>query len=374
MKKSNVNAKKRICWVTVSWFLNVDIPIVPLLSKHFQIDWKIIFFLGDRGNYTVDDFYKQADDVGLCRVEIIQLAGSGRSPSAFVYYCKLLRQIQSDYDVAYINTAGYPYFFLLASLYRVKEKLVYACHDVTQHVSTPALRRHYQNFILNSFENFQFFSKNQFIQFSNNYRCKKCFVAGLPLPDFGSSGMYPPENKVVFTFFGKIRANKGLERLIKAGNLLTTDEDCQNKFVIHIAGHHSDFDEVYGKYILDKSYYNLDIRKIPNAEIPDIMCSSHYLVLPYKDITQSGPMLIAYSYNLPVIGSALDGFSEYIIDGYNGFLFDARDPSALYHVMKNCICNKNRYNEIKDNLKTFVNSNLSNSSILEKYIEFFKAI
>lgn len=371
MEKSNINTKKKICWVTASWFLNVDIPIVPLLSKHFQIDWKIIFFLGDRGNYTVEDFYKQAD-VGLCRVEIIQLTGSGSSPSAFVYYCKLLKQIQHDYDIAYINTDGHPYFFPLALLYRVKEKLVYACHDVIQHVGVQSLRRYYNDFILKRFENFQFFSKNQFRLFANKYQCKKCFVAGLPLPDFGSSDMYPPESKVVFTFFGKIRANKGLERLIKAGNLLSEDKDCQNKFVIQIAGHHPDFDEVYGKDILDKSCYNLDIRRIPNAEIPDIMCSSHYLVLPYKDITQSGPLLIAYSYNLPVIGSALDGFREYIIDGYNGFLFDAGDSSALYHVMKNCICNRNRHEKIKDNLKTFVHSNLSNSTILEKYIEFFK--
>lgn len=34
--------KKKICWITATYFLDVDLPIVPKLMNHFSIEWKII--------------------------------------------------------------------------------------------------------------------------------------------------------------------------------------------------------------------------------------------------------------------------------------------------------------------------------------------
>ena len=34
--------KKKICWSTATYFLDVDLPIVPKLMNHFSIEWKII--------------------------------------------------------------------------------------------------------------------------------------------------------------------------------------------------------------------------------------------------------------------------------------------------------------------------------------------
>lgn len=371
MKRNNCIVPKRICWITASWFLNVDIPIVPKLFQHYTIDWKVLFY-GTRGGYSVADFCKQVD-VNSNRVEIIKLADKGYHPNTLFYYYKLLRQIKVEYDIAYINMPGYPYFFPLAALMR-GSIFIYACHDVIQHVGVNAVRKYYQDFILKHFDYFHFFSKSQYLQFTKRFECKKSFVSELPLPDFGNSMKKPMENKVVFTFFGTIRANKGLDKLIEAGNQLSADSDCKNRFVIRIMGYHSNFEKTYGKNISDKSDWLLDIRKIPNDEIPDIMCSSHYLVLPYHDVTQSGPLQIAYSYNLPVIASDFYGFREYVEDGYNGYLFDITDSSALYKTMKKCIQNIDKYGIIKERLIQFKDDNLSNRVLIENYKRFFDSI
>ena len=43
-------------------------------------------------------------------------------------------------------------------------------------------------------------------------------------------------------------------------------------------------------------------------------------MLPYQDVAQSGPHMIAYNYNLPVIASDIEGFAERVEDGENSFL------------------------------------------------------
>ena len=56
--------------------------------------------------------------------------------------------------------------------------------------------------------------------------------------------------------------------------------------------------------------YNLQVRFIENNEIPDLMSTHHFLVLPYRDATQSGPLATAVAYELPVIAPNFGCFSE----------------------------------------------------------------
>ena len=40
--------KNRICWVTSSFLLDVDIPIVPQLQKDYDIDWIVLKTMGNK--------------------------------------------------------------------------------------------------------------------------------------------------------------------------------------------------------------------------------------------------------------------------------------------------------------------------------------
>jgi glycosyltransferase involved in cell wall biosynthesis len=53
------------------------------------------------------------------------------------------------------------------------------------------------------------------------------------------------------------------------------------------------------------------------------------LVLPYKEIFQSGVLFLAYSFGLPVVATDVGSFREEIVEGNTGFLCKPGDPAEL---------------------------------------------
>ena len=53
------------------------------------------------------------------------------------------------------------------------------------------------------------------------------------------------------------------------------------------------------------------------------------LVLPYKEIFQSGVLFLAYSFGLPVVATDVGSFREEIVEGSTGFLSKPGDPAEL---------------------------------------------
>lgn len=118
----------------------------------------------------------------------------------------------------------------------------------------------------------------------------------------------------------------------------------------------------------------MHIKSIPDTDIPDLFATTHYLVLPYKSVTQSGPLRIAYGYNTPVIASDLEGFKESIINNVTGLLFKTDDVTSLASLMRNVIENPQTYNIIKSKQKEYINNNISEKVIINKYINMFNNI
>jgi len=53
------------------------------------------------------------------------------------------------------------------------------------------------------------------------------------------------------------------------------------------------------------------------------------LVLPYKEIFQSGVLFLAYTFGLPVVATDVGSFREDIVDGSTGFLCEPGNPAEL---------------------------------------------
>ena len=204
------------------------------------------------------------------------------------------------------------------------------------------------------------------------YKKKNTFYAPLALKGFGvAKESEIARDKVVFLFFGSIRENKGLEYLIAAANKLY--EKYGNKFVVKIYGGCSNW-EHYSKIIRYNECFDLQIRRIENDEVANLFSASDYLILPYKDVTQSGPLLISYYYGIPVIASDHDGFREYIQDKENGFLFNNRDSNDLYCVMSRILDGNYNDKKIKENLLKFVSDNIEIEKIITLYDKAFGEI
>ena len=116
--------------------------------------------------------------------------------------------------------------------------------------------------------------------------------------------------------------------------------------------------------------YELMIRFIDDYEIPDLMCTHHFLVLPYRDTTQSGPLLLALGYNLPIIAPKYDFFSE-VFSEKNAILYP---QGRLYDSIRRVAgITENEYNELRRSVCS-VRENYTEEKIAGRYIRAINSI
>ena len=142
------------------------------------------------------------------------------------------------------------------------------------------------------------------------------------------------DDEKVILFFGRIRPYKGIEYLLDAFRLLSCDE--QAKYRLIVAGEPKKGSEDYLHEIQEsvrtdftKGQVILRIQFIPDEEMEVYLKGADVLVLPYKEIFQSGVLFLAYSFGLPVVATDVGSFREEIVEGSTGFLCQPGDPAEL---------------------------------------------
>lgn len=133
-------------------------------------------------------------------------------------------------------------------------------------------------------------------------------------------------------FFGRIRPSKGLEYLIAAfRQILATHDD----YRLIIAGR-PDQRESYWTSLRETIRHEAENGQallkpefIPDDETEIYFKAADVLVLPYKDIYQSGVMFLAYSFGLPVLAADVGSLRDEIVEGETGFVFRPEDSVDL---------------------------------------------
>lgn len=364
--------EKKITWLTSDSFLDVDIPILLELADTYSIHWIIIFSKNRVVTYNQEQIMELFSEKSIT-IDFIFFSNRLRSVKTFRQNILLAKKIKSsDAQLVYCNYLGIPYFFPILLVVVGKSNVIYAIHDVVDHLNVKKriFISLYKKFIFHYFQNFHLFSNTQNNIFKLKHPAKNTFLAPLYLKSFGSTTKTARKDKIQFLFFGSLRGNKGVEYLLQAGNELF--DKYPNQFIIKIAGKCENWNQ-YDKYIKHKQAFDLHLYPIENSEVPDLFGSSHYLILPYLDVTQSGPLMLAYNYNVPVVASRLDGFSEYIDDMENGYLFETKNASDLCQKMELCLQNipNGEYNNMLKKLDKYVQENISLHKICNKYVQSF---
>jgi glycosyltransferase involved in cell wall biosynthesis len=125
-------------------------------------------------------------------------------------------------------------------------------------------------------------------------------------------------------FFGRLRPYKGLEYLLSAFEQLSARS---SGYRLIVAGESKKGSEGYFEEIRTQlgSHVNGDriierIEFIPDEDAELYFKAADVLVLPYKDIFQSGVLFLAYSFGLPVVATDVGSFREEIVEGKTGFV------------------------------------------------------
>ena len=134
-------------------------------------------------------------------------------------------------------------------------------------------------------------------------------------------------------FFGHIAPYKGLEFLVAAfQRLAATHPD----YRLIIAGMRARGCEAYLDEILQtirrhpiRNRVVQRIEFIPDEQTELYFKAADVLVLPYTQVYQSGVLVLAYSFGLPVIAADVGSLREDIIEGKTGFMCRPRDSADL---------------------------------------------
>ncbi|MDN0077839.1 glycosyltransferase family 4 protein [Bacteroides gallinaceum] len=370
--------KKKISWITPDYYIDVDLPIVDRLSQIFTIKWMIVI---SRNASIIDN--KKFVEHGLTHksnllISFTKLECRSVSPTIWKSYYRIVVEAKTfNPDIYYISLYGMPHALLFYEFFLPKDKCVAACHNVTtpQGAKWEKIAKIYTSCWLTYFKNIQVFSKGQYNKLVSLYSGKNVLMAPLALKDYGEPKEMPDKlhtYPIRFLFFGNILEYKRVDLLIEAANKLVRKG--YSNFKVRIAGACQEW-EKYQDLIEHPEYFELYIRRIPNEDVAGLFADSHYFVMPYQDIAQSGAITVAFRYNLPTITSNIEQFKEFVTDNETGLTFESKNSDALATVMQYAIDHHvNIYRSLCDKQKEFVHRELSIESIVKKYVDYFNRL
>ena len=370
--------KKRIVWITPECYLDVDLPIIAELTKKYIIYWQIILDY----NHLIDYNKFVLNKLRNCTNVTITFERQKyrlRDLRNISFYISIIRKAKSfNPNLYYISFYAQPYGLLLYKLLLPLRKCIVACHNVTtpEGASGGRFVKYYTHYWLKTFENIQVFSKGQQVVLESMHKNKKILMAPLAIKDYGDARKIC--NKQVlpfvrFLFFGNILNYKRVDLLIEAAHILHNRGI--NGFKIRIAGNCKEWGDNYANLIKRSEYFELIIKRIPNEDVADLFADSHYFVMPYQDIAQSGAITVAFRYNLPVIASDIPQFKEFVTDGKDGIFFRSKNAEDLANKMEYVLKNhETQYSQLCKNQHNFVKNNLSLSSIVKRYCDYIEQL
>ncbi len=176
-------------------------------------------------------------------------------------------------------------------------------------------------------------------------------------------------------FFGAIKPYKGLDVLLAAFALLPPP--LLNRSQLLIAGEPGmDLaplqQSALQRGISPRVTWRLGF--LPEEEVPTLFDAASVIVLPHRDVDQSGVLMTALAFNKPVIASRIGGFPEVLQDGVHGYLFKPGDASELAAALTRVLNDPQRARSMGLAVSQLRSGSLSWKVAAQKSIELYRQI
>ena len=174
------------------------------------------------------------------------------------------------------------------------------------------------------------------------------------------------KNKNVL-FFGRITPYKGVEYLCEAMKIV---HEVVPNATLTIAGG--------GSFYFDISKYEqlpyIEIRNhfVEMDELAKLVFQCSVVVCPYKEATQSGVIMTAFSMCKPVVATKVGGLGEMVEHGKSGLMVEPCDSNALAEAIVQLLSNENKLNGMSKFIKEeYIVGEKSWNAIAKRYIDFY---
>lgn len=367
-----------MCWVTADYFADCDFKpeFLKIISKKYTIHWIVVLFhSGNRYQEKDFDIVRQMDaDINL---EIVHISHRHRDIRVFGDYNNLKKRILSNFpDLIYLNiSVGEVHIVPMVYGLPVNRTIISAHQGrIHEGMRYKSLCKLFRWVVYRRLLTVNMFSESQMHFFKETFPKSRVFLNHLGLKEMGTPSVVRnyKEDKVRFLSFGIINYAKNIELLIDAAESLY--DEGERDFVVSINGGCGNW-HFYADRIKHPEIFETDIRLIPNELIPNLFTKSHFFVQPYRVVSQSGPLKIAYAYNTPVIVSDLPGFTDEVKEGISGFVFEHENIESLKSAMRKAInVYRINYESLLSSMKEYVDENYSDEKMAERYIQMFNTV
>jgi glycosyltransferase involved in cell wall biosynthesis len=359
---------KRIAYINADCYVDTDFTVLRHLARQFEVVWYPVYYTDRPIYYTPEQMLSYARENGI-EIHLCPRQYRQRDPRNYAFYSKIVEDINNrEVDIVYSCTCEELYWTLAS--WKLKAQRVLGLHDVVMHHFGAPVKRLIQTgirelTILGS-RNVCVFSGNQAALFNKRYG-RVAEILGLSCRRLGPVTVDTPSisQGVRMLFFGNIVEYKGLDLLIACMEKLRS-QGITNLFLT-VAGRGEHWGECE-KQIKTRQMYDLNIRFIDNEEIPNLLASHHFMALPYRNATQSGPMSLAAGYGMPILAPEYGCFKEYY-DRQSGVLYSDLE-SALRQLAS---MSQEEYDQMGQNA-ALLKDKFSEEAIAQRYIQYFNSL
>lgn len=357
---------KTICWLTPDSFVDVDKPIIPGLLNYYNIHWIIVLNIG-KGRYRESDFEEMRLLYANLEIEFIYIhkIRDVRTIADCIRIRNRILNVKSD--LIYIDHPPsvphmLPIYFSLP-----KDKTIVTAHDGSvKSIMKPAwLFRWSMKKGYGRLKHVQMYSISQAHEFDKNYPGHNVTIIPLALKDYGEPTCEKRDDCISFVSFGTMHPEKNVGLLIDAADDLF-DEGLRG-FKVSINGVWRESYNINDR-IKHPEIYEINLGSVPNNDIPNLFGRNHYAVYPYKMMSQSGALKVAYNYHNPVICSNLPGFTDEVVNGIDGYIFETENKESLKSVMRECVLKGNKgYHLLRMKMARHIVENYATETIVQNY-------
>ena len=301
--------KKRIAYIGSDCFIEVDSALIPFLVREYDVVWIPVQSKGSP-RWPADRIRQFAERFGVT-LYLQEIDFRQRSLRNLSFYRNLIKLVRKD-GCDLVFTSYKDIFWTLSKALWLREKVVVTgVHDFIAHAGTKfeRLETVLSKFAFVAGDHFLFYSSNQTYMFKSAFPKKDACNIGFPLISEGRPSSIRPDigSGVKLLFFGRIEQYKGLDILIDS--LEQVESIKPGRLSLSVYGNGAYADECL-KHIRTDELYDLNIHFIDGKDVPDIFNTHHFIVLPYRTATQSGPLSLSLNYNLPVIVPDISSFTH----------------------------------------------------------------
>jgi len=186
----------------------------------------------------------------------------------------------------------------------------------------------------------------------------------MPLAGF-KRRMNTPKKGEVILFFGRIDRYKGISNLVEIIKIVNQKSIKPIPFVIAGKGYDENLD-------LLKKFENVEIinRHIESSELKSLFTRASFTILPYHSATQSGVVILSYSYATPVVTFDLGGLKEYVFDNKTGKVIPAGNNELMAKEILE-LFDSNLLEEYSNNCLDIFNKLYSEEAFYKQYENFY---